>query len=216
MSIVGLLFIFVETAHAQLNLTGPWAADDGGMYSLRQIADTLWWAGVKPDPYTGEHVLHRGVLFTNVFQGRISGNTVVGEWADVPRGDSLQNGTLTLRLVPSSAPGGIELRRQSETGGFGGAVWTRTAYVIPACTNSDGDRVLSTDPQYLYCLFDEVPKNDGTTLLRNLKPYKDNVVVFGRMLDRSMILLYPANHRDFTCPDFFAIADNDASDGDIT
>jgi hypothetical protein len=72
--------------------------------------------------------------------------------------------------------------------GFGGARWTRTAIVIPTCTRNDGRRVLATDPQYIYCLFDRVQKSGGnSTLLDNLKPYKDHAVIFGRVTE----LLHP-------------------------
>src|SRR5512132_2433609 len=27
-------------------LTGTWTADDGGVYCIRQLGDTLWWAGL--------------------------------------------------------------------------------------------------------------------------------------------------------------------------
>jgi hypothetical protein len=68
------------------DLTGTWRADDEAIYYLRQVGNTLWWAGMSPDPHLGANAFHRGLRFTNVFQGRISGDLVSGDWADVPRG----------------------------------------------------------------------------------------------------------------------------------
>ena len=44
------LFALGGTAQAQAttpsyNLTGTWSADDGGLYSMRQVNDIVWWVG---------------------------------------------------------------------------------------------------------------------------------------------------------------------------
>ncbi len=85
-----------------LDLTGFWRANDGGMYSVRQVGRCLWWAGLD---YSGG--LRAGLTFSNVFRGAISidsdsptnggGATVVGNWADVPRG--MARGTRILTLA---------------------------------------------------------------------------------------------------------------------
>jgi hypothetical protein len=54
--------------------------------------------------------------------GVLEGDTLQMEWADVPLGEILGGGTLTLRVDAS----GDRIEKISETGtGFGGLVWTR-------------------------------------------------------------------------------------------
>jgi hypothetical protein len=109
------------------DLTGVWAADDGATYYIRQLSDrSVTWAGLNNLGF------HRGLDFTNVFRGRVSsvGTVLSGSWADVPRGESNNSGTLSLDIVPSlyGPPiGPNELRQKADgtSGGFGGKVWTR-------------------------------------------------------------------------------------------
>src|SRR5262249_40920565 len=68
------------------NLTGTWAANDGGLYFVRQNADTLWWAGMSTESDRGLADFQFGLAFTNVFRGTIQGETITGTWVDVPRG----------------------------------------------------------------------------------------------------------------------------------
>src|SRR5581483_4034022 len=93
-------------------LSGTWLGDDGGLYYVRQIGNELWWAGFSTDPLECAADLHIGLAFTNVFHATISGSTASGDWVDVPRGQSLQNGTLTLTVSNNL------IQRQAATGGF--------------------------------------------------------------------------------------------------
>jgi hypothetical protein len=169
------LSILVATAHAQLDLTGTWTADDGSIYYVRQLGNTIWWAGMSTESPQGMNDFHKGLAFTNIFRGQIMNNVIAGEWADVPRGQNLGSGRLALDIVASAAPGGIELRKRAgeTTGGFGPSVWQKViGVVIPHC---------ETESSPIRCKFARVRKNVGGTLLEggDLKPYKDNVVVFG-------------------------------------
>jgi hypothetical protein len=115
------------TVRAPVNLTGAWQADDGAVYFMRQVGRTVWWTGLSNDG---------GSSFTNVFRGEWHFNSgpadpadygsITGEWADLPRGTSAQYGTLTIRAYFSG-----ELRKISQTGGFGGSVWRRAPIVRP-------------------------------------------------------------------------------------
>jgi hypothetical protein len=103
-------------------LTGRWSADDGGRYYLHQVGDCLWWAGLSDGG--------SGTDFTNVAVGRVEGDTIELEWADVPRGRSLGGGTLTLRMEGSPAN---RLAKESETGtGLEATTWTRLTPAGPA------------------------------------------------------------------------------------
>src|SRR5262249_7973688 len=142
--------------------------DDGSLYYIRQIGNQIWWAGMSVDSTVGYLDFFKGLRFTNVFHGTISGSRVTGSWADVPRGANLGNGTLALDVVPG-AP--TTLRKVSQTGGFGPSVWFNSSVAVPItqCSLRPGIR----------CEYDNVRKNDGSTLYENLKPEKDYVAITG-------------------------------------
>ena len=162
-----LVFLSAATATAQSDLTGVWTADDGALYYLRQTGTRLWWAGFSTETPGGTRDFHKGLQFSNVFQGSITNNKIVGEWVDVPRGRNLNAGTLTLEIEAK------DLRRRSETGGFGATVWQRTS------SAPSGRDIFTT--------FDRVKKNQKAwrdhSLLDNLKPAKSKpVAILGRIV----------------------------------
>src|SRR5262245_50394127 len=117
--IVGVMLLTLllpGQSRAAEDLTGTWFADDGGAYYIRQVGNTLWWNGMSENG--------QGSSFANVFRGTIKGDTIIGDWADVPRGQTLNSGALILRIVNIS-PDQIELRKQSQTGSFSGSIWRR-------------------------------------------------------------------------------------------
>jgi hypothetical protein len=141
-------------------LTGTWIANDGGMYFLRQIGDTLWWLGLSGG------LMHPGLQFCNVFNASVTRSAVTGEWSDVPRGATSGRGTLTLRPA-----GDNQLLRVAESGGFGASIWRRT----------------STSQWPVIAVYDaltetlkNVVKNghEKSTLADNLWPLRDSVSVF--------------------------------------
>lgn len=118
--IVGVLIALpLNLSWAAEDLTGTWTADDGGIYYARQVGNDLWCVGLSDKG--------QGSRFTNIFKGLIKDNLIVGEWVDVPRGNASQSGRLVLNIVRT--PDRIELRKRSETGGFGGSVWKRIKIV---------------------------------------------------------------------------------------
>jgi hypothetical protein len=106
----------------KLDLTGPWAGDDGGIYYLRQVGKVVWWNGMS-DRSARPAAL--GLGWNNVGRGEIKDDlTVAVQWADVPRGQILGDGTLTLK-IEADGGGNIQIRKTDETGtGFGNNVWT--------------------------------------------------------------------------------------------
>jgi hypothetical protein len=178
------------TASAQNNLNGVWSADDGGMYYVRQINNQVWWAGLSAISQLGANDIHPGIHFSNVFFGTISGNTITGDWADVPRGTILQSGTITLIVA------GNEFRKTAATGGFGATTWTR--------------QNITRTPFDVFNVFNTVRKNNagGGSLLDNLKPAKAwPVFIFGTLKqngsDPLLQLAYPPTsargYWDFVC-----------------
>ncbi|MEV0492001.1 hypothetical protein [Streptomyces atratus] len=102
-------------------LTGTWVGEDRALYFVRHEAGTLWWVGLSADTPLGADEFHLGLRFANVYRGRLIGSTVLGEWADTPRGDVPQSGSMDLSLVSTD-----EIGRLRETGGFGCSMWNRT------------------------------------------------------------------------------------------
>ena len=75
-------------------LTGAWQGSEGGVYYIRQVGDCVWWFGTELKD------IERGVTgqpgFANVASGRMDGNRIDVEFADVPLGNVLGGGGLTL------------------------------------------------------------------------------------------------------------------------
>ena len=105
----------------RVDLTGAWAGDDGGIYYLRQSRTVVWWNGMSG---RGGRPSDLGRDFNNVARGEIGKLTVQVEWADVPRGGILGEGTLNLK-IEDDGTGNVRLVKASETGsGFGNSLWT--------------------------------------------------------------------------------------------
>jgi hypothetical protein len=100
---------------ADETLTGLWLGDDKAVYYVRHHLGRIWWAGLSVDSPLGADEFHPGVRFANVFCGRLMGGTVIGEWADTPRGHIPQNGLMDLAVESDS-----EMRAVHQVGGFGG------------------------------------------------------------------------------------------------
>jgi hypothetical protein len=90
-----------------LNLTGLWKGPSGGRYWIRQVGSCIWWYGESPDG---------GTDFTNVLFGTVSASgstsTIVGVWADVPKGENRNFGTMILGATPT------RIVTRAVTGGF--------------------------------------------------------------------------------------------------
>jgi hypothetical protein len=204
----------VQDGRSAQDLTGTWTADDGGLYYIRQIANTVWWVGFSVESPGGVDDFHKGLLFTNVFRGTRTGDAIVGEFVDLPRGTILQNGPLRLDSFPTSAPGGIELRRREEHSPFGASVWRRSATTGPPCD--------------FPCRFHFTRRNDGNTMedhLASQVPVFDyHYVVFGTLNIGAAINFPPdvaRTYTNFMCPGIFVNRDpwylgfGDPPDGDI-
>ncbi len=97
------------------NLTGVWHANDVGTYYIRQIDNTIWWLGLSRD---------QGQRFANVFQGTIAGNTITGQWADVPVGPMGARNSGTLNLT-GDGRGGLSTALTGGGPNFGGNRWIK-------------------------------------------------------------------------------------------
>ncbi len=182
-----LLLLALEQTPPPFDLTGIWAGNEvwlstdgvsvGSAYYLKQEENgTLWWVGLSNDtdpevnPMQG---LQFGLSFANVFKGQIQGHIIEGEWASVPRGESLHNGRLSLSFTPvsSGTTNRVQFKKIASSGdAFGASVWTKI---------SSAD--LPEPPHYkIQEVFDKVKKNQNAyldhSLHDGLKPYKDSAL----------------------------------------
>lgn len=190
------------------SLNGIWISDDGGIYYLRQIGTKVWWAGFSTESYGGMDDFNRGLKFTNVFNGEIKNKTIIGKWADVPKGEIMQNGELYLEIITEPEFGQIVgLKKLGPPQPFGGSLWKRyTGITDSPCGNL---KTWSTD---VVCKFDRVKKSAGDSLLDNLEPFKDNVVLFG-WTKSPLTIKGISQYTGRSATDF---CNNDDTDGDIT
>lgn len=103
-------FVKPSSIIAQTTMTGVWNCNDGGVYYIRQVGNQLWWYGQSSDG---------GATWSNVFQGTIRGNKIVGSWADVPKGSIRGSGEMTLLIS------GGKIKKISGGENFGGSIWSR-------------------------------------------------------------------------------------------
>lgn len=115
--------IINSAAQPSTDLTGVWKSQDQGNYYVRQLGNDIIWVGMSPD---------QGQTWTNAFVGKINGDTITGNWADVPRGKVQGFGTLTLKVTNEG--GRISIQKTGSTGSpFGATTWERsTAQAVSA------------------------------------------------------------------------------------
>jgi hypothetical protein len=105
---------------AKIDLTGAWSGDDDGIYYLRQVGAILWWNGMSGRAGTPERL---GREWNNVARGEIKGVSVLVDWADMPRGQIQDGGTMTLK-IEDDGTGNVEIVKVNETSGdFGNTRW---------------------------------------------------------------------------------------------
>jgi hypothetical protein len=95
------------------NLTARWYANDGGYYYIRQVGTHIVWFGER-------HFTSGRPPWSNVGTGVRIGNIIYLNWADVPKGNANNNGTLILRVDTAN-----KMTRTYVTGGFSGSSWSR-------------------------------------------------------------------------------------------
>jgi hypothetical protein len=103
-----------------IDLTGAWAGDDGGVYYLRQLGSVVWWNGMSGREGSP---LDLGRDWNNVGRGVINGLQIDVEWSDLPRGPIYGAGSLVLS-IQDDGTGNIQILRVDNNEGFGNSVWT--------------------------------------------------------------------------------------------
>lgn len=103
-------------------LTGVWLGSEGGMYYIRQVGDCIWWFGT--DVQDIEPGLTDQSGFANVASGRVDGDRVEVEWADLPLGDTLGGGGLSL-VYDADADQLTKIEQRGDWQPFGATTFTR-------------------------------------------------------------------------------------------
>jgi hypothetical protein len=96
-----------------INLTGVWSCNDGGIYYIRQVGDYVWWYGEEPAA---------SPRWANAAFGTISGRSLAIKYADVPAGTTTGYGTIVLEMVSND-----ELRAKSKPASYAGSHWIRNS-----------------------------------------------------------------------------------------
>lgn len=109
------LLLLFPTLVLAADLSGTWQGNDGGTYYLTQRDNNLYW-------YAEHSSTHP--VWAHVFDGRIHGDNIRGNWVDVPKGKTRGQGKLELKVLHS----GNILKITRKTGGFGGSQLTRAGY----------------------------------------------------------------------------------------
>jgi hypothetical protein len=104
------------------DLTGSYAADDGGIYYVRQRGNVIWWSGMSARDGPPDQL---GRDWNNVGRGVLGNDlTIKADWVDVPRGEIMGYGTVDFKIIADGS-GNMHLIKTSETGtGRGDDVWT--------------------------------------------------------------------------------------------
>lgn len=101
-------------------LTGVWDCNDGAVtYAREDGNDFIFFSEAK----------NNGTRpgFANLYIGKRNGNTITGDWIDVPKGTHLGSGKMTL-LVENDT----RIVRTDSGNGYGGGVWTRSTNINSA------------------------------------------------------------------------------------
>jgi hypothetical protein len=95
----------------EYNLNGVFSGA-GGKYYLRQLGDEILWYG-EEDAVSP--------TWSNVAHGIIRGNKIIVKWADVPKGEIMQSGSLVIRIDSNDEL--VLLEQEGEF--FATDAWTR-------------------------------------------------------------------------------------------
>ncbi|MCS6930462.1 MAG: C1 family peptidase [Saprospiraceae bacterium] len=139
---IGRRACWVKARRAQANLNGYYRGNDGGHYYVRTVGSKVFWFGEHP-----------GGNWANVFMGTQSGDQVVGQYYDVPKGRINANGALTVRI----GSGGDSFTKVSGPT-FGGSSWTKAA--LPS-SGLPGDRAQAFGATTISDLSGRWRGNDG-------------------------------------------------------
>lgn len=97
----------ISALPSQVNLSGTWRANNGGVYNVRQNGNNISWLG-------------QGSNWRNTFNGAIAGNQIQGYWQDAATSQTQNAGQMTLRIDSNNR---MTLIRR--TGAGSATIWYR-------------------------------------------------------------------------------------------
>ena len=115
-----LAILLIPSAMA-VDLTGHWKGSmnsslmPGPDIYMQQIGDSVW---------SYAENLFTSPAWVQVSDGRVINDTVVANWADVPKASGAGHGTFMLKIVSDN-----ELKILNQTGGFGGKNWQNVSII---------------------------------------------------------------------------------------
>ncbi|MCU1278965.1 MAG: hypothetical protein JWM53_2511 [bacterium] len=169
------------------DLTGVWFADDMAFYYFYDDGKEVWWAGLSIDG-----VFDGGIRSTSVFRGLYANsNTVNGQWVQVPRGQTIDSGLLSVAIDRGVSGDAHHLVATGSP--FGKAQMWRFKHSSP--------------PDNISRIFPHVRRNGHDSMDDKVSVYREPVTVFGtvRLLeDRFPITVnwdpsYGRSYKDFIC-----------------
>ena len=89
---IAVLLLLLPAFGFAADLSGVWHGDDGGTYYLTQRGNSLYWYAERSPSQTA---------WSNIYDGRISGDTIRGNWLSVPKGSARGQGKLELQIQHS-------------------------------------------------------------------------------------------------------------------
>jgi len=95
--------------NATSQLSGVWKDNNGACYKIREVNNRVFWS------------MDESPRVLNVFTGLRVGNIINGRWADVPGGDLMGNGSLSIRVESND-----RMVKIDQTGNYGGTAWDRS------------------------------------------------------------------------------------------
>src|SRR5690349_9005710 len=137
------------------DLTGVWFADDRTLYYFYDDGKEVWWAGLSVDG-----VFDSGIRSTSVFRGLYAGrNTVNGQWVQVPRGQTIDSGPVTIAV--DFGVGGDAYHLVATGSPFGKAEMWRFAHPSP--------------PENIARIFPRVRRNGHDSMNGKVSVYREPV-----------------------------------------
>lgn len=93
---------------------GFWKSTGGNLFWINVVENKVFWLGMNNKTAEGE----LGENWCHVGNGKIKGNQIVLEWADIPVGLDNLNGKITIEIISET-----QMKVIGDSGNFGKSIW---------------------------------------------------------------------------------------------
>ncbi|MDX1828642.1 MAG: hypothetical protein R3342_03755 [Lutibacter sp.] len=93
---------------------GFWKSTGGNLFWINIVENKVFWLGMNhktPESELAENWCHVG-------NGKIEGNQIILEWADVPIGNDNLNGKIVIEIINE-----VQMKVVEDSGNFGMSIW---------------------------------------------------------------------------------------------